>query len=1201
MKKISDFIVNHCYVVLLVFIGFTILSFFAFDKVKINYDMANYLPSSSETRKGMDIMEEEFEEEGGTLHLLFDSLTEKEKQSTLTYLESLDGVEEVLYENTEDYNKDGYTLFTLTLESDADSKEATNIYKKIEDHFDEELVETSGSVSDRNRTILPFYVIAIAVFSAFIILEIMSESYLEPVLFLLVILMAVALNKGTNLIFPSVSHVTESIASILQMALSMDYSIMLMNRYRQERETEKDKVAAMRKALHNAFQSISSSSVTTIVGLLALVFMSFTIGRDLGFVLAKGVFFSLLTIFTCLPGLVLLSDKWIFKTKKKSPFIQLDFLGKIEYKGRKVTAILFLVIFLVSFFLKGSLGLLYTESGTAKTEKLFTPNNQMAIIYPNSLEEEFANYCKSLEEKEGVEEVLCYGNTIDDPVPFDKVNAKLKELGSEVEIEEYLLKILYYHYAHPEEENQMTLADMITFLKENVYQKEEMNQKIDATMKENIDRLSYFSTTSEVTKKRTVSEIASLFHLEKEKVEDLLTYYRSFQTDTKLSLSRFATFMNQSILTNPKYSVSIDLKTKESLSQLTTFTDTKKIQKALSSKDMASLLGLKEKDIESLYLYYQTQEEMTKTIPFRVFLQFLQEKIVPNPTYSSSLSETATTILNLLTLTDENYMDQEMSSSSIASSLGIDSLSMSFLTAILYPNEDMIMKRFSPYQFVMDVSNHYEEIVERMSSFGLDSSRINTLITLGQFMNLVKSGKELSYQEMSTYLSLDNATTKNLYILYFDEQVMLSPYQFVTFLLNHQKDDALKNALTKDTIQDLVFLKELMESALENKQYAKKDMASFLGMEEEEISLIYALYDKLEKKVTSELSFQEFVSFLLNKVVPNSQYEKELDTKTKDQLVIVEQIIQNTLSSKKYTKEEMFNLLVPLSPDLEKDLLDLVFLYYGSEKEYDSSWTLTIEELVRYLNEEIIKDSRFDDYLEGKRENIIDAKETIADAKNLLLGEKHSRIVINTKLEPEAKETFELVRMIEEEMPDQKDSYLIGDSPMAYEMSRTFQDELNFITILTMLFIFIVVAITFHSFLIPILLVLLIQSAVFLTMGILSFSGSIYFISILIVQSILMGATIDYAILYTSYYLEARKKMDVKDSLIFAYNHSIHTILTSASILVIVTLIVGVFASAIAGIICRTLSKGTLCSAILILFLLPGVLATFDKLIVKKK
>ena len=121
-------------------------------------------------------------------------------------------------------------------------------------------------------------------------------------------------------------------------------------------------------------------------------------------------------------------------------------------------------------------------------------------------------------------------------------------------------------------------------------------------------------------------------------------------------------------------------------------------------------------------------------------------------------------------------------------------------------------------------------------------------------------------------------------------------------------------------------------------------------------------------------------------------------------------------------------------------------------------------------------------------------------------------------------------------------------------------------------------------------------------MGILSFTGEkVYFIAILIVQSILMGATIDYAILYTSYYLEHRKTMNIKEAIINSYNKAIHTILTSASILIIVTLIVGNFASAIAARICKTISQGTLCSAILILVLLPAVLAACDKIIMRKK
>ena len=225
----------------------------------------------------------------------------------------------------------------------------------------------------------------------------------------------------------------------------------------------------------------------------------------------------------------------------------------------------------------------------------------------------------------------------------------------------------------------------------------------------------------------------------------------------------------------------------------------------------------------------------------------------------------------------------------------------------------------------------------------------------------------------------------------------------------------------------------------------------------------------------------------------------------------------------------------------------------------------------------------------------------INSSKDLLVAKNYSRIVLTTNLENEDPDILDFVEDTNKDIKDH-DAYLAGDAPMAYEMSKSFDGELNLITILTMVFIFIVVAISFKSILIPFILVLLIECAVFITMDILTFEGSkVYFIAILIVQSILMGATIDYAILFTSYYLEHRKSMDIKEALINSYNKAIHTILTSASILIIVTLIVGNFASAIAAKICITISKGTLCSAILILLILPSLLAAFDKLIVKKR
>jgi len=341
---------------------------------------------------------------------------------------------------------------------------------------------------------------------------------------------------------------------------------------------------------------------------------------------------------------------------------------------------------------------------------------------------------------------------------------------------------------------------------------------------------------------------------------------------------------------------------------------------------------------------------------------------------------------------------------------------------------------------------------------------------------------------------------------------------------------------------------------------------------------------------------------LLSEVVNNDELSKRIDKSKVDKLKTIDGVMNASLMNVLYTNDEMVAILSKLTKDIDQSLLELLYIYYGSQREYNTNWKLSVEEFVNYLNKTIFKDERFNDFIDDDiRVRVTNSKRDIKKAKELLIGGKYSRVVINTNFDLESNKTFNFIKNIQNELGNNMDNvYLIGNSPMAYDMSKTFNREMDFITILTMLAIFIVVAITFKSLIIPIILVLLIQCAVYLTMGILSFTGgNVYFIALLIVQSILMGATIDYAILYTSYYIEHRKSMNIKNSIICSYNKSIHTILTSASILIIVTLIVGCFASAIAAKICKTLSQGTLCSALLILILLPAVLALFDRFIIK--
>lgn len=1340
MKKITDFIVEKRFFIIISFIILTIISILLIPKVKINYDIAKYLPSTSETRIGMDIMEEEFaEEESSSFYLMFEGLSSDEKNTIYEELQKEDGVSSVEHDNTDKYNKDDYTLYIINVNDKEDSDIASKVFKNIKKEYKDYKIYTSGSIAERNTSVLPIWIVFLAIGCAMIILIIMCESYIEPFLFLFTIGLAVFLNKGTNIFFNSVSNITDSIVAILQLALSMDYSIMLMNRYNQEKKEDNDKVRAMKKALYNSFISISSSSITTIVGLLALIFMSFTIGRDLGVVLAKGVLFSLISIFFVLPGLILIFDKWIVKTKKKTLNVKLDKLGSISYKLRYPSLIIIFVALIGSYLLKGNLGILYTSSEADQISEVFPENNVVAIIYNNKDEDLIANHCRALEHDEKVKDALCYGNTINEDLTYDKLNDKISDLGSDMTIDDYLLKIIYYNY-YGNNNNETTLEDLLKFTKTNVYTNDKMNSHLDLETKSNIERLNNFVTNENINKKRTAKELANILGIDEASVKDLLVYYNSLNNDNKLTIRAFVKFMQEDVLTNKKYSNSVDQTTKNNLNILSQFTNVNIINKKMTSKEMAKLLSVDEKLMNDLYSYYLIKYPYDTKLSLNEFATFVIDEVLTDDTLSKDINDsTKNKIYILKQFSDKKVINTKMDSKSLSKLFDIDEdtvkqilllnyskiddgttytlkefvtsiiklkINTDYLDHINIDNIDQLKtialnennfnqtdiskdklkeifgdelvedaynilnlsdnKKMSPEEFVDIVLNYLEDYLDKETMnrlqliktaifndtklsatelsnlLNIDTKEIyklyaiinytngntgNWKLTPYEFVNLLLENSDsiesdtleslklckkimdstinnevYTYKELSRFLNIDTQTINSIYALYNSKYntIKLTPKQLIEFMLKNQNDKVLKKNLSSNMLSQIKLINEVINSTLSNKKYSSQELSKLLNINENSINLIYSLCQLKDKDIN--ISLKEFTGFILDKVVSNQEYSSNFDKDSKDKLSTINEIMINSLKKYKYTSNEAYTVFTKLSDNIDKNLIELLYIYYGSENSYDNDWTLTIEKFVNYLNDNILNDKRFKEFIDDEMESDIkSSKDTIKDAKKLLVGSNYSRIVLNTELELESDETFDFVENVKKELTqDVSEYYVIGDSPMAYEMSQTFNNELNFITLLTMIFIFIVVAFTFKSILIPCILIMIIQCAVYMTMGILSlFGGTVYFISLLIVQSILMGATIDYAILYTSYYLESRKTLSIKESVINSYNKSIHTILTSSSILIIVTLIVGNFTSAIASKICKTLSQGTLCSALLILLILPAVLAACDRFIVK--
>lgn len=319
MKLIANFIVRARFLLLLATVAMAIICLFWMGSVNVNEDITEYLPKDSDMRLGLDIMENEFPEtvqpEG--FKLMFEGLTAEEKSTIVAQLLAYEGVASVDHDpESEEYNSEEYSLFVITTTLE-DEDAATDLLNTMVKDMKKDYTVYYYYANAEETVLDVLLPLALGIFM--ILLLIMCKSYIEIFLLLASIGFSIIINLGTNVFLPSVSDMTLSIAAILQLVLSIDYSIILFHRYEQEKNLSADinKRTAMINAVKHAFKSIFSSAFTTVVGLLALLLMSFTVGRDIGLVLGKGIVCSLVCVFTVMPTLVLWCDDLLLSTDKE--------------------------------------------------------------------------------------------------------------------------------------------------------------------------------------------------------------------------------------------------------------------------------------------------------------------------------------------------------------------------------------------------------------------------------------------------------------------------------------------------------------------------------------------------------------------------------------------------------------------------------------------------------------------------------------------------------------------------------------------------------------------------------------------------------------------------------------------------------------------------------------------------------------------
>ena len=396
MEKIARFIVDKRKAFYLIFLVAVIFCAASMDKVRVNNDITTYLPEETETRRGLTLMDEEFVTLASA-DVMVSNIDMTKAKALCKQIEAIGQVSEVEFDETEDHYKNSAALFSVSFEGetgDAATEEAMQQIRDLLEGYDTYVSTEIGrdiTVTLRQEMSV---ILVIAMIIIIVVLLFTSKSYMEVPVYLIVFGAAAVLNMGTNFLFGDISFITNAIAVVLQLALAIDYAIIFCHRYMEERDNGLDAREADIKALSKAIIEISSSSLTTISGLVALMLMQLKIGFDMGSVLSKGIVCSMLSVFLLMPGLLMLFSKPIERTRHKNLVPDIQFWGRGVVKLRHVLPPVFLLVVIVGAVLS-SRGVYVFDTANAsfhnkpdwqiaadKVEDTFGKKNTIAMLVP---------------------------------------------------------------------------------------------------------------------------------------------------------------------------------------------------------------------------------------------------------------------------------------------------------------------------------------------------------------------------------------------------------------------------------------------------------------------------------------------------------------------------------------------------------------------------------------------------------------------------------------------------------------------------------------------------------------------------------------------------------------------------------------------------------------------------------------------------
>ena len=497
-------------------------------------------------------------------------------------------------------------------------------------------------------------------------------------------------------------------------------------------------------------------------------------------------------------------------------------------------------------------------------------------------------------------------------------------------------------------------------------------------------------------------------------------------------------------------------------------------------------------------------------------------------------------------------------------------------------------------------------------------------------------GAKLTPSDVADLMGIDVSLVNTLFYIH-ENGTAVGGMTLVDFASFISSDSFLNNEMFASMIDDdtkaqVLQLNSIITALSDGKEYSAEEISDMLGIDEQLVQSIFYIAqfkdisisdvpaklaatlaelvgmkaEDIEKLIGSTpLKSMKFADFVDVVYKVSAYAESFIDQEQLAQLGMLKQMSDIVTSEKELHPADLEALFSSFaeSDTFTEDNLTMLYIMAKSNLTDMSIVRIPLYDLFLFLSEDIIGNEAFSSFFdESAVAQFEEAKVTMEEGKAQLISDKHSRMVFTLDYIPESKQIQEFYVNLSDMLDDtfEKEYYLVGTSAMSHEISNSFSEEYIIISIVTAVAVFAVVLITFKKFFISLLLIFIIEGAVFSMMSVMTLAGSpMFFIALILVQCILMGSMIDYGILFTTYYTEVREKYSVEEALPEVMRRATHAILTSSTIIIFVTLLCSVFMTGAVASILKTLGIGALCAIILIMFVLPSLLVIFDRFFIK--